>query len=406
MTEQPPSPARLLLTACIIAFLCFLGSYMRIPIVPLFAASLGADAFQVGLINSAFMCMAGLLSIPSGLLSDRIGRRRPLLAGLVLLAGSSLLLALSQTPLQMGGIYLLFGVGLALVTPTLMSYVADIAPPEALGNAFGWYTMALYSGMTLGPAVGGYLGGLLGLRPIFICSGSLILLMFVVALLLLPDPPGKQVVRPSGAAIVATLLELRYNRRLMACLLVTVGGCVGFGMFISFVPLYVRSLGLETTAIGLVCAGQALANALARIPAGWLCDRVDDRRILVFCGTLCFSMAMATFGLCTNLITLLCAAGGMGLSMGIAFTVICALIVDAVPPRMRGLAMGCYNTCVYLGMMLCAIGMGMVIREYGFRIGFFLTGGIIFAAMVLFGVIYGPGRRGVGESPALSSRSV
>ena len=100
----------------------------------------------------ALLIMAGLLSIPSGLLSDRIGRRPLLLVGLSLLAGSSFLLAASQSPLQMGCIYLAFGVGLAALTPTLMSYVADIAPPETLGRAFGWYTMSLYSGMTLGMA--------------------------------------------------------------------------------------------------------------------------------------------------------------------------------------------------------------------------------------------------------------
>ena len=42
MTRNTPTSGRLLLTTCVIAFLCFLGSYMRIPIVPLFAASLGA----------------------------------------------------------------------------------------------------------------------------------------------------------------------------------------------------------------------------------------------------------------------------------------------------------------------------------------------------------------------------
>jgi MFS family permease len=106
---------------------------------------------------------------------------------------------------------------------------------------------------------------------------------------------------------------------------------------------------------------------------------------------------MACFGLCTNLVQLLFAAVGMGLSMGLAFTVIYALIVDAVPTGMRGLAMGCYNTCVYLGMMLSAIGMGVVIREYGFQVGFLLTGGSILAALILFAVLYGPGKREVRD---------
>jgi MFS transporter, DHA1 family, multidrug resistance protein len=107
MQSRPRSPGSLLLTACIISFICFLGSYMRIPIVPLLATSLGADTVQVGFINGAFMLVAGALSIPSGLVSDRLGRRLPLLGGLVLLGSSSLLLFWSNSPLQIALIYLL-----------------------------------------------------------------------------------------------------------------------------------------------------------------------------------------------------------------------------------------------------------------------------------------------------------
>ncbi|MBM9613760.1 MFS transporter [Desulfobulbus rhabdoformis] len=389
MPQTLPSAGRLLLTTCIIAFFCFLGSFMRIPVVPLFAVSLGADTVQVGWINSAFMCMAGLLSIPSGLLSDKIGRRRPLLVGLILLASSSLLLTISQTPLQMGVIYLFFGVGMAAVTPTLMSYVADITPPEALGNAFGWYTMALYCGMTLGPAAGGFLGGLIGFRAVFVCSGCMIAMMMVVTFFRLPDPPRHLRRAAPTSDFLTTLRQLAKNRRLLACLLVTVGACMGFGMFITFVPLYVRSLGLPTVAVGIVCAVQALANAVARIPAGWLCDRIRDRRLLVSGGLFFFALANASFSLCHSLVTLLCASSAMGLSMGVAFTVICALIADSVPGHIRGLAMGCYNTCVYAGMLCCAIGMGMVIHNYGFHRGFVVTGAIIIVALFFFTVIYG-----------------
>lgn len=163
MKTSSSSVSRLLLTACCISFVYFFGSYMRIPIVPLFATSLGADTVQVGMINAAFMLMAGGLSIPSGLLSDRMGRRIPLLGGLFLLAGSSFLLHWCTGPLQMAAIYLLFGVGLSAFSPTLMSYVADVTPPEVLGQAYGWYTMALYGGMPLGPAAGGFLGTAMGL---------------------------------------------------------------------------------------------------------------------------------------------------------------------------------------------------------------------------------------------------
>lgn len=388
MESREHRAGRLLLIACTISFVCFFGSYMRIPIVPLFATSMGADAAQVGLINSAFMLMAGALSIPSGLVSDRLGRRIPLLGGLLLLAGSSFLLYWSNSPLQMAGIYLLFGIGLSAFSPTLMSYVADVTPPEVLGQAYGWYTMALYGGMTLGPAAGGFLGTALGLRPVFLVSGGLILAMFAVALFLLPATPRAASGAAPHRAILPTLRGLMGNRRLLACLAATMGTCFGFGMFVTFMPLYIRSQGMHSGHVGFVFAAQSLANAVSRLPSGKLSDRVADRSRLVAGGLAVFAVALAGFGFCRSVVPLMGVAALMGMSMGIAFTAVSALIADVVPREQRGLAMGCYNTCVYAGMMLCAAGMGPVIREEGFRTGFFLNGVVGLATLILFVALY------------------
>ncbi len=390
MRAHTRSASRLLLTACIISFFSFLGSYMRIPIVPLFAQSLGADTVEVGMINAAFMVMAGALSIPSGLVSDRLGRRVPLLGGMALLAGSSLLLYWCNSPLQMAAVYLLFGVGLSAFSPTLMSYVADITPPEVLGQAYGWYTMALYGGMTIGPAAGGFLSTAVGLRPVFLVAGGLIFAMLCLALVALPSPDRQRCGRNGTPCppIAPILKGLFKNQRLVACLLATVGGCLGFGMFVTFMPLYISSLGMHTQEIGFVFATQALANALSRLPSGRLCDRVADRSLLVTGGLTVFGLSMAAFGLCHSVLTLVATAALMGLSMGTAFTVICALIADVVPREMRGLAMGCYNTSVYAGMMLCSLGIGPIIKAHGFRPAFLVVGTGVVVTLLFFNRLY------------------
>ena len=99
-------------------------------------------------------------------------------------------------------------------------------------------------------------------------------------------------------------------------------------------------------------------------------------------------MALACFGLCHTVASLMTTAAVMGISLGITFTVICALIVDIVPIELRGLAMGCYNTSVYAGMMLSSVGMGPVIRVRGFRVGFFLFGAVGVAVLFLFRFLY------------------
>jgi MFS family permease len=380
---------RILPVVCAISFFCFLGSYMRIPIVPLFAASLGADAVRIGFINAAFTLAAGALSIPAGLASDRLGRRIPLVFGMLLLSGSSFLLYLCATPLQMAGVYLLFGVGLSAFSPTLMSYVADFTPPAMIGRAYGWYTLALYGGMTLGPAAGGFLGTALGLRPVFLVSGGVILAMLAVAVACLPEVPASR--NGNRPPVLPALRELSRNRRFVACMAATAGGCAGFGMFVTFMPIYIRELGLGTGAVGAVFATQSLANALSRIPAGRVSDRSGRRRLVVTAGFALFAASMAAFAWCRSAWALAAGAAAMGVGMGSAFTLIAVLIVDAAPKGTRGLAMGCYNTSIYAGMMASSIGMGALIRAYGFGTAFPAAGAVVAAASALFACLWRPG---------------
>ena len=374
--------------ACLIGFFCFFASYLRMPIVPLLAASLGADAVQVGLINGVFMMTACGLSIPSGLVSDRLGRRLPLLGGLLLLAASSVLLYQSENLPQVALIYLFFGVGLSTFSPALMAYVGDITPPESRGRAFGRYTMAMYAGMTLGPAAGGLLAQELGLRPVFPAAGAVLCAMFLVAFFCLPMPDEKGRIRGAAPAVIPSLRGLAGNRPLTACLVAVLGCCLGYGTFVTFMPLYLKDLGMDTMQVGLVFAAGALTNTLARLPAGRLCDSVRDRSMLVAAGLALFALALAAFGLCRGAPSFMACAGLMGIGMGTAFTVICALIADAVPREMRGLAVGCYNTSIYAGMLVSSVGMGPVVKGAGFRAAFFLNGALGVVVLVLFRLLY------------------
>ena len=360
---------------------------MRIPVLPLFAASLGAGTAQVGMINAAFMLSAGLLAIPSGLVSDRLGRRPMLLGGLLLMAVSSLLIPLSSSSLAMAAIYLLFGVGLAAFTPTMMSLIADVAPRSHLGRAYSWYTTAVYVGMTFGPAAGGLLGRAWGLRQVFLISGGLIFLALLISRIFLPKEMIDRHAENRKISIRRSLSILLHNRRLLAALLGTVGGCFGFGMFITFLPLHAKAQGLNAGHVGIVFAAQALANVLLRIPFGRLSDRLD-RGLMSVAGLFIFDVALGMTGMFGGVISLSACAVLLGLGMGIGFTALGALVADVVSQEQRGLAMGLYNSCIYLGMMLSSASMGGVIREIGFKDGFILAGAISLTLTLVFFMLY------------------
>ncbi len=378
-----PSYTTLLWICCGVAFGGFLGSHMRLPVVPLYARSLGADTVLVGIINSAFLLMAALLSFPLGMMSDRLGRKRLACFGALILSATSFLLYFSRTPWQMVWIYLFFGIGLAAFGPTMMSLVADISPATHLGRSYGWYTTALYTSMSLGPALGGFVAEELGFLQVFLISGILIFITFWLILFYLPrarhilDTKAKK----NESAVAANLL---HNRPLVGCWLVTLGGCFGLGMFITFFPLHAQNQGLNVAEIGLVFAVQGLSNALCRIPFGYLSDRVARRGSLVILGLLGFSAAMVGFAVSENVGHFILTATLFGISMGLAFTSVGALIAEVVDQESRGLAMGGYNTCIYFGMMLSSALMGGIIQKIGFEKGFHLTAVINFLFVGFF----------------------
>jgi len=383
----------LLLICCTVTYAGYFGSYMRLPVVPLYARTIGASTVEIGFINSSFLLMAGLLSLPLGILSDRLGRKALIVAGLLVSSGTSFLLCLVHTPAQMIWVYLLFGFGLACFAPTMMSLVADITPATHLGRSYGWYTMAVYGGMSLGPAAGGWVAQWWGYQSVFLTSGVWILLVCLAVFALLP---GSRHLRPAGfqkKPIAVAARNLSGNLSLIACWLVTLGGCLGLGMFVTFVPVHAHEQGIGAGEIGLIFGAQALFNALSRIPFGRLSDSVGQRSHLVVIGLIGLAASIAGFGISSTIASFIACAIGMGVSMGLAFTTIGALISQVVSPDDRGLAMGGYNTMIYLGMMLSSLVMGIAIRFLGFPLSFFIVAGLNLLTTCSFYLMFGGRRR-------------
>jgi len=354
---------------------------MRLPVVPLYARSLGISTVQIGIINSAFFMVAGILSFPLGILSDRLGRKMLAGAGLIILSSSAFLLCFSKTFVQLTTVYLFFGIGTAAFGPTMMSFAADISPPTHLGRSYGWYTTAVFCGLSLGPAAGGFIAQKTGFTQVFLIAGIFIFLNFWLLMLFLP----RSHVYESGKQKWTTVArEFLRNRTLLSCWLVTLGGCIGLGMFITFIPLHARNHNLSVGQIGLVFSAQGLCNAVFRIPFGHLSDRIGQRKIPVIVGIAGFAASMAGFALSETLTHFVIFAATLGISMGLAFTSVGALIAESVPPASRGLAMGGYNTCIYFGMMLSSGLMGTVIQMTGFKNAFFIIALINCFTAILF----------------------
>ncbi|MEJ5300770.1 MAG: MFS transporter [Thermodesulforhabdaceae bacterium] len=361
----------ILIIVCFITLGCYVASYMRIPIVPIYAKNLGASTKMVGMINSAFFFTAGALSFPMGFLSDRFGRKIIACVGLIILSFTCFALYFTTSPLQILVIYFLFGVGLSTYGPTMMSFVADITPSSHIGRAYGWYTTSLYLGMSIGPALGSWTAEKLDYGSVFLISGGLTLLLFVIMFFALPKrKTTKTPTNPPHQPGKSLKVIQTINSALVACWIITFGGCFALGMFVTFIPLHAHDAGIALSHIGLIFFTQGLTNALSRAPFGWLSDKVTNRNKLVMVGIFAVMIAILGFAFSKSLTNFVLNAFFLGGGMALAFPSIGAIITEVTSSETRGIAMGGYNTAIYFGIMSASLTMGPIIEKWGYRLAF------------------------------------
>lgn len=375
----------LLTTCCLITFGCYFATAMRLPVMPLHARTFGVSTVQIGMINSVFYLMAGIFSFPSGFLAQKIGGKRLVVYGLINLSIATFLLFFSQSFFHFTVLYLMLGIGVAAFGPTMMSLVAEIAPATHLGRAYGWYTTALFCGLSLGPGVAGALGQWIGLRAVFIVASVLVLVILWAVIVFLPKKSlDREKNYQSQTGILSDIGVLFKNAPLLGCWLVTFGANLVAGMFFTFLPLHALDQGITVAQTGAIFLIQALINAASRIPFGILSDRVAQRKYLVLGGIVLVGFSITGFGAARLFYQFVIAGLGLGVGLGLAFTSIGALIAETVDKNLRGPAMGGYNTCIYFGMMIGSIAFGPVIEAIGFDRSFALNGCLI----VVFGTLF------------------
>src|SRR5947209_3360754 len=172
------------------------------PVLSLFAQSLGASPEAIGFIVSASTLTGVFLKWPAGALSDLYDRRWLLLIGLVAFAVPPFFYQFVSDAGWLPALRFVHGMATATFAPIALAVVADLRR-EARGAAFGSYTAATQAGALLGPALGGWLLDWAGFPTAFAAAGalgSIALLLFL--LMRLPQHTSR---RASGAGPVAVM---------------------------------------------------------------------------------------------------------------------------------------------------------------------------------------------------------
>jgi EmrB/QacA subfamily drug resistance transporter len=190
LSEDPPPVHRrwwALGAICLsVLVLGFDGTILNVAL-PDMAVQLHAGTSQLQWIVDAYLVVFAAAMLPAGLLGDRFGRRRLLIAGLTLFAAASLVGTLTDSAATLIAVRAVMGLGAAFIMPLAMSIIPSLFPPAERARAVAVMTAGMAVGMPLGPILGGLLLTHFWWGSIFLINVPLIAVGIVALLLLVPE---------------------------------------------------------------------------------------------------------------------------------------------------------------------------------------------------------------------------
>jgi len=341
------------LSLALLAFLTGLSFTVVAPVLPLYVESFGVSYEVLGLFFSAYSVTWGLLQLYTGYLSDRYGRKRLALMGLVTYSLSALGCAEARSFPQLLLFRIVQGVGLGFLGPALLGLVAGF---EHRGRAFALYRTAQVMGDMLGPVIGGVVGRFALGRP-FLLSAGASGLAAVATFLLREDTPEGEVEEKIGfQAAVRTILS--QPRFLLLCLGVFLAemGYVARGIA---VPLAGEAVGLTTGQIGLAMSTYSMAFVLSQLPIGALTERMQHKRLLVGCA-LTGALGFGGLFVSTTVWQMGLAMGLLGLTLGTIFVQGTAWAAALAPTERRSLYLASFDALIDLSFPITPVLVGIV----------------------------------------------
>lgn len=334
--------------------------------VQLFAIQLDASPFIVGVLTSLFAFLPMLFAIRAGREIDRIGMRRPLLAGTALVSsGVALPFALpALTTLYLSAT--LIGMGFMMYQIALQHAVGFLGKPEDRATNFSWLSLGYSTSAFVGPLVAGISIDSIGHRYTFLllALGPLVpLLLFAFNRIRLPDARQATEAGSSGR-----VLDMLTHKQLKYSFVVTLLVAMGWDLFTFVIPIYGTEKGLSATSIGVVLACFAAATFLVRLALPFLVRRFPLWHMLT--GTLVLAgMMFVVLPFISSLPVLMVIAFSMGLGLGAAQPMVMALLHNHSPAGRVGEALGLRSMLIntsqtalplFFGAMSAITGVGPV----------------------------------------------
>lgn len=334
------------------------------PLLPALVASVGGGPEALGVIEGIADAVASLLQLASGYLADRIGRLKAItMAGYSIAAVARPFLAVVTMPWQI--LLARFGdrLGKGVRSAPRDRLIADIAPAEMRGRAFG-YHRANNAGALIGPLIVYAMFGLgLGTRAVFAWTAAPGLLsLFILGRVI------REVETPTAnTAFEIGIPETHGYRRLLTATFVFTLGCSSD----SFLLWRARETGVPTVSAPLLWLVLAFVKVVSSTPGGNLSDHWGRRKTIIS-GWSLYAAVYLGFAFASAQWQIWFLFAVYGLFSGLTEGAERALVIDLVPEEWRGRALGAYQAASGIALLPASLAFGVIYKHFGARPAFIL----------------------------------
>ena len=376
--RRPSSQTAALLVTALAFHVDMLLYYLLVPLLPRYARDLHLNPMQVGVLFGSYAVALLLATFPVAVLTDRYGRRLPMLWGLAGLAVTTLVFAVSNQYWLLVLARFCQGVAGAATWLPGMALLADHFPSESRGRAMGTAFAAANLGVLIGPPISGFLAQHAGPAAPFLLGAGLVALDAAGRAFLLPEVEPDRGQRLPFRQLLANPV-IRVFAGAMA-----LGSCL-WGLLESTVPLDMdRRLGLGPSGIGLCFAAMALAHTFTSPLMGRLSDRIGRARVLRI-GLVLTPLLLPLPALLPKLWMVVLAMMGLGSTASFIMSPCSPAVADQVEQQGSqsfASAFSILNLAYSVGLMIGPLVGGVLVQTLGLPLALGLCG-LGFAAYLL-----------------------